>query len=121
MVTLADVMDALVGNVATVGEPAESDAVQRDDGSWLVEGGMPLDRLRDLLHSELRFPGEESGDYHTVAGFILYQLGYIPQPTEHIEWENYRIEVVDMDGNRIDRLLVARVNPDTAADEATNS
>jgi putative hemolysin len=112
MVTLADVMDALVGEVATVGGPGESDAVQRDDGSWLIEGGMPLDRLRDLLHSELRFPDEETGAYLTVAGLILYQLGYIPKPSEHIAWGEYRIEVVDMDGNRIDRLLVERTKPE---------
>jgi putative hemolysin len=112
MVTLADVMDALVGDVASVGQPEETDAVQRDDGSWLVDGGMPLDRLRELLDIDLHFPHEETGAYHTLAGFMLYQLGYIPKPSESVEWGGFRIEVIDMDGNRIDRLLVARVEPD---------
>lgn len=116
LVTLADVMDALVGDVATVGGPEESDAVQRDDGSWLVDGGMPLDRLRDLLHTDLRFPDEASGAYHTVAGLILYQLGAIPKPGEYIEWADFRIEVIDMDGNRIDRLLVGRTPQEREAE-----
>jgi putative hemolysin len=111
MVTLADVMDALVGDVSSVGQPEETDAVQRDDGSWLVDGGMPLDRLRELLGTDLHFPDEEADAYHTLAGCMLYQLGYIPKPTESVEWGGYRIEVIDMDGNRIDRLLVARAEP----------
>ncbi|HEX9173293.1 MAG TPA: hemolysin family protein [Telluria sp.] len=118
MVTLADVMDALVGDVATVGQTGQTDAVQRDDGSWLVEGSMPLDRLRDLLHTDAGFPDEDTGAYHTVAGLILYQLGYIPKPSEHIEWADFRIEVVDMDGNRIDRLLIARTEQGTPAPNA---
>jgi putative hemolysin len=55
------------------------------------------------------FPGEREGSYHTLAGFVLYQLGYIPKPSEHFDWEGYRFEVVDMDGNRIDRLLVSAI------------
>lgn len=109
MVTLADVMSALVGDVPAIGDVQESDAVQREDGSWLLDGGVSLERFRDLLCTQARFPGEEDGDYHTLAGFVLYQLGYIPRPSEHFDWSGYRFEVVDMDGNRIDRLLVARI------------
>jgi putative hemolysin len=111
LVTLADVMDALVGDVASVGQPEETDAEQRDDGSWLVDGGVPIDRVRELLGADLHFPDEETGAYHTLAGFVLYQLGYIPKSSESVEWGGYRIEVLDMDGNRIDRLLVARAEP----------
>jgi putative hemolysin len=112
LVTLADVMDALVGDVSSVGQPEETDAVQREDGSWLVDGGMALDRVRDVLGADFHFPDEESAAYHTLAGFMLYQLGYIPKPTDYVEWGGYRIEVVDMDGNRIDRLLMARAAQD---------
>lgn len=121
MVTLSDVMSALVGDVAGVGDTThEADAVQREDGSWLVDGGISLDRFRDLLDTETRFPDESSGAYHTLAGFVLHQLGHIPSGSEHFEWDSYRFEVVDMDRNRIDRLLVSRSTspePSIAGDE----
>ena len=106
MVTMTDVMSALVGDVTVIGEEHDPDAVQRHDGSWFVDGGISLDRFRDLMNTELRFPEEDNGAYHTLAGFILYQLGYIPRPSEQARWGQYRFEVVDMDGNRIDRILV---------------
>ncbi|MDN4039379.1 hemolysin family protein [Massilia sp. YIM B02443] len=109
MVTLSDVMSALVGDVTVIGEEHDPDAVQRQDGSWLLDGGIDLDRFRDLMGSGLRFPDEDNGAYHTLAGFVLYQLGYIPKPSEFFEWGEFRFEVVDMDGNRIDRILVARM------------
>ena len=108
MVTLSDVMSALVGDVTVIGEEHDPDAVQRQDGSWLLDGGMPLDRFRDLMNTTAAFPDEDSGAYHTLAGFVLYQLGYIPKVSEFFDWEDYRIEIVDMDGNRIDRILVCR-------------
>ena len=109
MVTLTDVMSALVGDVTVIGEEHDPDAVQREDGTWLMDGGIALDRFRDLMGTAARFPGEDAGAYHTLAGFMLYQLGYIPQPAEIVAWEEYRFEIVDMDGNRIDRLLVTHV------------
>jgi putative hemolysin len=115
MVTLTDVMSALVGDVGVIGEEEDPDAMQRDDGSWLLDGGVALERFRDLMQSSLRFPNEEAGAYHTLAGFMLYQLGYIPKVGETAEWGEYRFEVLDMDGNRIDKLLVTHVPP---ADEA---
>ncbi|WP_036246826.1 hemolysin family protein [Massilia sp. BSC265] len=108
MVTLSDVMSALVGDVTVAGEEHEADAVQRPDGSWLVDGGVSLDRFRDLLETGEVFPGEDEGAYHTLAGFMLYQLGYIPKPAEIVDWEGFRFEVMDMDGNRIDRIMVSR-------------
>jgi putative hemolysin len=109
MVTLSDVMSALVGDVTVIGEEHDPDAVQRQDGSWLLDGGVDLDRFRDLMITSMRFPDEETGGYHTLAGFVLYQLGYIPKTSEFFEWGGYRFEVVDMDGNRIDRILVEQL------------
>ena len=106
MVTLSDVMSALVGDVTVIGEEHDPDAVQRQDGSWLLDGGMPLDRFRDLMNTATAFPDEDSGAYHTLAGFVLYKLGYIPKVSEFFDWSAYRFEVVDMDGRRIDKLLV---------------
>ena len=117
MVTLTDVMSALVGDVTVIGEHHDADAVQREDGSWLVDGGVSLERMRDLFGAHLRFPGEEVSAYHTLAGFLLYQLGYIPRAAECVEWEEFRFEVLDMDGNRIDRVLVTHTPRPPAPDE----
>jgi putative hemolysin len=117
MITLTDVMGALVGEVPANDDDEPADAVRREDGSWLMDGGMILDRFRYLTGAEFGFPDEEDAAYHTLAGFVLYQLGYIPGSGEHLEWGGWRFEVVDMDGNRIDRLLVG---PVPAAGSAPN-
>jgi putative hemolysin len=106
MVTLSDLMGALVGGVPGV-EARETDAVQREDGSWLMDGAMPLDRLRELLGTAAEFPDEAAGAYQTLAGFVLHQLGRVPSPSAHFEWDSHRFEVVDMDHNRVDRVLVS--------------
>lgn len=111
MVTLTDVLGALVGDVSETGQGEEADAVQREDGTWLMDGGVSFHRFRELLNSKVRFPEESAGSYHTLAGFVLTQFGHIPTVSEHFEWEGYRFEVVDMDRNRIDRLLIAEVAP----------
>jgi putative hemolysin len=107
MITLTDVMIALVGDVTPTSEHGQPDAVRREDGSWFVDGGMVLDRFRYLTGADIEFPDEDSGAYHTLAGFMLYQLAVIPRAGDKLDWEDWRFEVVDMDGNRIDRLLAA--------------
>lgn len=109
IVTLSDVLGALVGDVSVIDRDHQDDAVQRADGSWLIDGGVTFDRFRELLATPVRFPEEAAGTYHTLAGFVMTWLGHIPQISEHFEWEGYRIEVVDMDRNRIDRLLVTHM------------
>jgi putative hemolysin len=106
MITLTDVMTALVGEVPSMDDDEAPDAVRREDGSWLMDGSTVLDRFRYLTGAELAFPDQDADAYHTLAGFILYQLGYIPKAGEKLDWEGWRFEVVDMDGNRIDQLLV---------------
>jgi len=107
MITLTDVMGALGGEVPTGEDHDPGDGVRREDGSWLMDGGMILDRFRYLTGAEFAFPDEDAAAYHTLAGFALYQLGYIPKVGEALEWNGWRFEVIDMDGNRIDKLLVA--------------
>jgi putative hemolysin len=107
MITLTDVMSALVGDVTPTTDHGQPDAVRREDGSWFVDGGMVLDRFRYLTGADIGFPDENSGAYHTLAGFMLYQLAVIPRPGDRLVWEGWRFEVADMDGNRIDRLLAA--------------
>jgi putative hemolysin len=115
MITLTDVMTALVGEVPAMEDEEAPDAIKREDGSWFMDGGMVLDRFRYLTGAALRFPDEGADAYHTLAGFILYQLGYIPKPGEQLEWEGWRFEVADMDGNRIDRLMVLPAAPASEA------
>ncbi len=108
IVTLTDILSAIVGDIPEEGVAAPSDAVPRGDGSWLVDGEISLDRFRDLVGIE-QLPGEEEGDFHTLAGFVLHHLGRIPAEADHFDVAGLRFEVVDMDRNRIDKLIVAHV------------
>ncbi len=109
LVTLNDLLAAVVGKVMTpLIETAEQPIVQREDGSWLIDGSVSTDDLRELLGvSEL--PNEEDHDFRTAAGMVMAHFGRIPQPGEHFSGGGFRFEVVDLDGPRIDKLLIARV------------
>ena len=109
IVTLNDIMQALVGDIASVDDTADSDIVVRDDGSWLVDGGVATDRFKEVLGIEQDLPEEDNGSYHTLGGFVMLQLGRVPQVADHFEWAGLRFEVVDMDKNRVDRLLITRL------------
>lgn len=109
MVTLFDVLEAIIGMIPEAGQPFEPSAQQREDGSWLVDGGMNIDEFKDLFKiSDL--PDEERAGYQTVAGFILTALGEIPISGSHFDWNGLRFEVVDMDGLRVDKILVNRIS-----------
>jgi putative hemolysin len=105
LITPNDILEAIVGDLPVAGEAAEPLAVQREDGSWLLDGMLPVDEFKALLHLG-PLPGEDQGVYQTLAGFVIMQLGRIPAPADHFEWEGLKIEVVDMDGNRVDKVLV---------------
>ena len=90
-----------------VGDEGEALVVRRDDGSLLVDGGLPVHELRELIGS--RLPDEGDADYHTAAGMLIAQCGRIPHVGEHFDWAGWRIEVVDLDGPRIDKLLLQRM------------
>jgi putative hemolysin len=109
LVTLADVLEAIVG--MPLGEDMEraDEITQRADGSWLVDGSLPLERLRAELAVELPLPGEEEASFHTVGGFVMHALGRVPRASEHFEAAGLRFEVVDMDQQRVDKVLVERV------------
>jgi putative hemolysin len=105
LVTLNDVMEAIVGDIPSAEVPGEAAAVRREDGSWLIDGMLSIDRFKEIFQvSEL--PDEASGRFHTIGGFVMMRLGRIPAIADHLEWEGMRLEIVDMDGNRIDKLLV---------------
>jgi putative hemolysin len=108
LVTLNDVMEALVGDVATVEDEGERDIVQRDERSWLIDGGVTVERFKDVLQVDDELPEEGIGIYHTLAGFAMLQLDRVPKVGDRFEWSGLTFEVVDMDANRVDRLLVTR-------------
>jgi len=108
VITLHDILEAIISNVRTLGEPVDTQIVVREDGSWLINGNTPVDNIRKILSVD-SFPGEEHGHYRTIAGLILFILERIPKTGDHLEVGGLRYEVVDMDGNRIDKVLVTRV------------
>jgi putative hemolysin len=110
LITLHDILEAIVGDVRSAGEPVETPIVVREDGSWLIDGSTPVEDIKDIL-SVKAFPGEGEGQYHTIAGLIMYVLNRIPRTGDHVELGEKRYEVVDMDGNRVDKVLVTRVSP----------
>lgn len=110
LVTLHDVLEAIVGTLPTEEKAAESRVVRREDGSWLLDGLLEIKELKDVLGLP-SLPDEESNAYETVGGFILSRLGRVPIVGEHFEWSSWRFEVADMDGRRIDRVLVTRAAP----------
>lgn len=113
LVTITDILETIAGDLPEPGEAAEVDAVQRDDGSWLVNGSMPVDEFEDVVGIRgLR----DDGDYHTIAGFVLHGIGHLPSAGEVFEHQVVRFEVVDMDGRRIDKILVVPTVP-VAEDE----
>ncbi|MBN1876817.1 MAG: HlyC/CorC family transporter [Anaerolineae bacterium] len=105
MVTDTDILESIVGDLPAIDEPEEPEAIQREDGSWLFDGMVPIDRVKKLLDIE-RLPDEELADYQTLGGFVIYRLESIPISGEWFECDHFRFEVVDMDGRRVDKVLV---------------
>jgi len=108
MVTLYDILTAIVGDIPTEGETDEPQVVQREDGSWLLDGLLAVDELKDLLDLP-DMPEEDRVGFQTLGGFVMSQIGSIPSAGQHFDWENYRFEVMDMDGRRVDKVLVSPV------------
>jgi putative hemolysin len=119
IVTLYDVLEAIVGDIRDIPVPGaeqeEPSAVRRDDGSWLLDAMLPLDEVAHIL--ELRHPmTDEDTMFQTLAGFVLKNLDRIPSMADNFDWGGFRFEVVDMDGRRIDRVMVTPLNPDAGDD-----
>jgi putative hemolysin len=107
ILTLTDILEAIVGDMPAGDLGDEPSTVKRADGSWLIDGRTPLDEFRDLFRSA-ELP---EGDFHTLAGLVVTQLGHIPRVAETLECAGLHFEVVDMDGNRVDRILVKEAGP----------
>jgi len=109
LVTLTDVLTSIVGDLPSAAGDDEVDVVTREDGSWLVDGGVSVERLKSALDIEDDLPGEEDNAFNTLGGFVMHMLGRVPAVADHFEWAGLRFEVVDMDRNRVDKVLAARL------------
>ena len=117
LVTINDVMEAVIGrNQGGEGPDSIPQIVTRDDGSLLVDGGISVETVRELLGGGA-LPAEDEHDYHTAAGMVIAWFGRIPNTGEHFDWAGWRIEVIDLDGPRIDKLLLARLQPERRPDD----
>ncbi|MDC7698570.1 hemolysin family protein [Vogesella indigofera] len=111
LVSINDVMEAIVGDLPTEASDSDEEIVQRDDGSWLVDGMMSLDDFKEHFDLDM-IEGEETGDFQTVAGFVIFMLGRVPATADRVEWGGFTFEVVDMDRTRVDKLLVTPPPPE---------
>lgn len=108
LVSLNDVLEAIVGDVPSSGDPRDQAMVQRADGSWLLDGALPVVEARQTLDIP-PFPDEEDAEYQTLAGMLMAHLGRIPKVSDSVEHGGFRFEVIDMDGRRVDKILAQRL------------
>ena len=106
LVTLNDILEAIVGDLPSLDESDEPYAVRREDGSWLLDGMLPMDEFKEHLKID-RLPDEETGRYVTLSGYVLSRMDRIPSAGDWFEADGLRFEIMDMDGNRIDKVLVS--------------
>lgn len=105
IITLDDILEALVGYIFSHDQQQEPEADQRADGTWVFDGMLPIDEFKKYLGLQ-SLPGDESGHFQTLGGFLMAQLGHIPAPNEKLKWAGLQFEILDMDKHRIDRVLV---------------
>lgn len=115
LVTQNDLLETLVGDVRSGSGPEEPPAIQREDGSWLLDGLLPVDELKHRLG--LKDLPEEDRGYHTVGGLMMSAMGRIPRATDHFLYEGWRFEILDMDGRRVDKILVRKEEPPPPTEE----
>lgn len=120
MVTLIDILEAIVGDLPDQLRRAQPEAKRRDDGSWLVDATLALPEVKELL--KLRaLPGEDTADFQTLGGFVVTQLGRIPSAGDYFDWSGWRFEVMDMDRQRVDKVLLARTPASTTTAEKASA
>lgn len=108
MVTLTDVLTAIVGVLPFENASGEQEIVRRNDSSWLVDGSISIERFKAALSLQEDLPGEDGDSFHTLGGFVMHALGRIPQAADQFEAVGLTFEVVDMDNNRVDKIMVSR-------------
>jgi putative hemolysin len=116
LVTLHDILGAIVGDLPAVDDSDEPPAVQREDGSWLLDGMLPIDEFKDIFELD-KLPSEDTGNYQALSGLIMMHLGRVPATADTFDLNGLRYEILDMDGHRIDKVLVHRVPVDNQSTE----
>jgi len=106
LVTMTDVVEAIVGELPEADEPQDLEVVRREDGSLLVDGGISLARLNEALGRPIELPEDETGRYHTLGGLVMARLGRVPRPGDQFAYAGMRFEVLDMDRHSVDKVLV---------------
>ncbi len=109
LVTLTDILEAVVGDLPALGEREEPKVLQREDGSWLMDGLLPVDELKEMFHIKA-LPEEKRGHFQTLGGFAMTHLKRIPAAGDHFSCCGLRFEIVDMDGHRVDKVLVEPID-----------
>jgi putative hemolysin len=110
MVTLIDVLEAIVGDLPAQGQRDQPEAKKRDDGSWLIDATLAINELKSILHVD-ELPQEAEADYQTLGGLVMTRFGRIPVVGDRFDWDGWRFEVTDMDRHRVDKVVVTRVPP----------
>ena len=105
MITLQDILKSVIGEFKDDGEASEPMVVVREDGSWLIDGLLQIDELKELLKLQ-ELPEEEHLGYQTLGGMMMGVLGQVPVSGQVITWQGYHFEVIDMDNRRVDKVLV---------------
>lgn len=118
LVSLIDVMEAIVGDIPDRGRPSQPEAKKRDDGSWLIDATLSIAELKTLLGIDTPLPQEGPAGYQTLGGFVVTQFGRIPAAGDKFDWQRWRFEVMDMDRRRVDKVLVAEISPAERRTEA---
>jgi magnesium and cobalt exporter, CNNM family len=113
LLTITDILEEIVGEL----DIEEPQATQRQDGSWLLDGMLEVDEFKEIFHLPL-LPHED--EYETLSGFVMVSLGRVPQPADRFEWHGLNFEVMDMDGRRVDKVLVTTLPQRSAASEESN-
>ena len=115
LVTINDILEAIVGDLPSSREEGDQLVVERAPGSWLIDGMLDVIDLKELLGLR-NLPGEAGNTYNTLGGMVMIHMGRVPQPAESFDWGGYCFEVVDMDGTRVDKVLVTRLPEGGEAD-----
>jgi putative hemolysin len=114
LVTVNDILDALVGEIPSMDEREEQPVVRREDGSFLLDGALPVSQLKQTLHIK-QLPGEKDGGFQTLGGFLMTRLGRIPAVADQLEVGGWRFEIMDMDRRRVDKVLVTQIPHDPSS------
>ena len=117
LITLNDLLEGIVGDIPGIDEEDEPTAVERDDGTWLIDGRYPIDRFKELFDFKDKLPDEDEDNYTTLAGFILSLSGTIPDEEDRYECGRFIFEIIDIDGHQIDKVLVTDLGVEETDEE----